>query len=325
MLTHMIRARLPTRASTRSFISAAALLVKVIARIEPGWALRSATSQAIRRVSTRVLPDPAPATTSSGCPAWTTASPLGLVQPVEQLLGRRAAPGGARLGRELLGVQLVVAEEPAGCGGGDVLISPPTLRVPCRRRPVHSGGHARPDRRATDPVADALRPMAGRPGLDRDDRDHAGRVGGASSSSRRGRGHQPPRGRSTARRSARPSRPGRRTSARWAHVAPRPGVASGCVDHGVTEDELSALHAPVGLDIGADEPGEIAVSILAEIIAERRGARLRRRLDQRPRRRDPPRPGAGDGVLPGRLTAQAWTVDQKTATTTLATVSRSRA
>jgi xanthine/CO dehydrogenase XdhC/CoxF family maturation factor len=44
------------------------------------------------------------------------------------------------------------------------------------------------------------------------------------------------------------------------------------VDHGVTEGELSALHAPVGLDIGADEPGEIAVSILAEIVAERRGA-----------------------------------------------------
>ena len=44
------------------------------------------------------------------------------------------------------------------------------------------------------------------------------------------------------------------------------------VAQGVTEAELSALHAPVGLDIGADEPGEIAVSILAEIVAERRGA-----------------------------------------------------
>ena len=42
--------------------------------------------------------------------------------------------------------------------------------------------------------------------------------------------------------------------------------------NGVTEEELGALHAPVGLDIGADDPGEIAVSILAEIIAQRRGA-----------------------------------------------------
>ena len=42
--------------------------------------------------------------------------------------------------------------------------------------------------------------------------------------------------------------------------------------HGVAEDQLAELHAPVGLDIGADDPGEIAVSILAEIIAERRGA-----------------------------------------------------
>jgi len=42
--------------------------------------------------------------------------------------------------------------------------------------------------------------------------------------------------------------------------------------NGVTEGELSNLHAPVGLDIGADEPGEIAISILAEIVSERRGA-----------------------------------------------------
>ena len=42
--------------------------------------------------------------------------------------------------------------------------------------------------------------------------------------------------------------------------------------HGVTEADLAAVRAPVGLDIGADAPGEIAVSILAEIIAVRRGA-----------------------------------------------------
>ena len=40
--------------------------------------------------------------------------------------------------------------------------------------------------------------------------------------------------------------------------------------HGVTEEALAALHAPIGLDIGADTPGEIAVSILAEVVAVRR-------------------------------------------------------
>jgi len=39
--------------------------------------------------------------------------------------------------------------------------------------------------------------------------------------------------------------------------------------HGVDEGALAALHAPIGLDLGADEPGEIAVSILAELVAVR--------------------------------------------------------
>ena len=42
--------------------------------------------------------------------------------------------------------------------------------------------------------------------------------------------------------------------------------------HDVTEEDLRALRAPIGLDIGADAPGEIAVSILAEIVAVRRRA-----------------------------------------------------
>jgi hypothetical protein len=73
VLTHIMRATPPTRAATRSRISAAALLVKVMARIEPGWAPRAAISQAIRRVSTRVLPDPAPATTSNRPTGWLAA------------------------------------------------------------------------------------------------------------------------------------------------------------------------------------------------------------------------------------------------------------
>ncbi len=64
--THIALARRPTSASTRSFISAAALLVKVIDMISPGCTPRSASSQAMRWVSTRVLPEPAPATMSSG-------------------------------------------------------------------------------------------------------------------------------------------------------------------------------------------------------------------------------------------------------------------
>ena len=41
-------------------------------------------------------------------------------------------------------------------------------------------------------------------------------------------------------------------------------------DMGVSDEDLKVLHAPVGLDIGAQTPGEIAVSILAEIIKEKR-------------------------------------------------------
>ena len=40
---------------------------------------------------------------------------------------------------------------------------------------------------------------------------------------------------------------------------------------GVTETALAGLHAPIGLDIGADQPAEIAVSILAEVVAVRSG------------------------------------------------------
>jgi xanthine dehydrogenase accessory factor len=40
---------------------------------------------------------------------------------------------------------------------------------------------------------------------------------------------------------------------------------------GLSEDELSRLHAPIGLDVGARTPEETAVSIAAEIIATRWG------------------------------------------------------
>src|SRR4051812_19151493 len=66
--THIFSATGPTRAPTRAFISSAALLVKVMARISNGDTPVS-TRWAMRWVSTRVLPDPAPATMSSG-PSW---------------------------------------------------------------------------------------------------------------------------------------------------------------------------------------------------------------------------------------------------------------
>ncbi len=64
----------PTSTQRRRRISSAALLVKVIAKISKGDTPRSAINQAMRWVSTRVLPEPAPATISRGPSPWVTAS-----------------------------------------------------------------------------------------------------------------------------------------------------------------------------------------------------------------------------------------------------------
>ena len=72
--THMRWATGPIRPSRRSRISAAALLVKVMARIWLGHAPNCVRIHAMRRVSTRVLPDPAPAPISSAGPRYCTAS-----------------------------------------------------------------------------------------------------------------------------------------------------------------------------------------------------------------------------------------------------------
>lgn len=42
-------------------------------------------------------------------------------------------------------------------------------------------------------------------------------------------------------------------------------------DEGFPQEALDAVHTPIGLDIGAETPEEIAVSIMAEIIMTRRG------------------------------------------------------
>ena len=41
------------------------------------------------------------------------------------------------------------------------------------------------------------------------------------------------------------------------------------LDEGVTEAQLERLHGPIGLKIGAGTPEEIAMSIMAEIVAAR--------------------------------------------------------
>src|SRR5580704_10478107 len=94
VITHMDLAWGPTSAATRPAISPAALLVNVIARISFGDTSRSASRYAIRWVSTRVLPEPAPATISSGPPAWTTAARCCGLRP-----SRRVVVTASRLGR----------------------------------------------------------------------------------------------------------------------------------------------------------------------------------------------------------------------------------
>ena len=46
-------------------------------------------------------------------------------------------------------------------------------------------------------------------------------------------------------------------------------------ERGVSREALEGIHSPIGLDINAETPEEIAVSIVAELIAER-GKRLYR-------------------------------------------------
>lgn len=43
-------------------------------------------------------------------------------------------------------------------------------------------------------------------------------------------------------------------------------------EEGATDEQLAALRSPMGLDIGADTPEEIAVAVVAEMIAARRNA-----------------------------------------------------
>jgi xanthine dehydrogenase accessory factor len=43
-------------------------------------------------------------------------------------------------------------------------------------------------------------------------------------------------------------------------------------DQGWSDDDIARIHAPIGIDIGAEQPAEVAVSILAEMVRVRYGA-----------------------------------------------------
>jgi xanthine dehydrogenase accessory factor len=49
----------------------------------------------------------------------------------------------------------------------------------------------------------------------------------------------------------------------------RDAIYDALVNEGFTRRQLERVHCPVGLEIGAETPEEIAVSIVAELIGER--------------------------------------------------------
>jgi xanthine dehydrogenase accessory factor len=61
---------------------------------------------------------------------------------------------------------------------------------------------------------------------------------------------------------------------------------------GIGDNEIARIHAPIGLDIGAVSPPEIAVSIMGEITA---------RLRQSPEKQSSARPREGGDPEPGTL------------------------
>lgn len=68
------------------------------------------------------------------------------------------------------------------------------------------------------------------------------------------------------------------------------------LEHSVSEQAQGRIHGPAGLDIGADTPAEIALSILAELVNVLRGGRVGALRD----RQGPIHPGlaAGEAVCP---------------------------
>ena len=84
----------------------------------------------------------------------------------------------------------------------------------------------------------------------------------------------------------------------------RLGVVAELRAEGLTEERLAALETPAGLDIGARTPAEIALSILARIVAVRRGEQtLSVRLVAPAGTGDPSRAADGDRSRCGMVVA----------------------
>ena len=62
---------------------------------------------------------------------------------------------------------------------------------------------------------------------------------------------------------------------------------------GMPADRLRRVHAPIGLDIGAVTPQEIAVSILAELIAVKHGKIIDREAANSSMKWEPPKLASG--------------------------------
>jgi len=60
-------------------------------------------------------------------------------------------------------------------------------------------------------------------------------------------------------------------------------IQDALLTEGIPAEHLRRVHAPIGLDIGAVTPAEIAISILAQLIAVRRGADASALAMKRPR------------------------------------------
>lgn len=75
-------------------------------------------------------------------------------------------------------------------------------------------------------------------------------------------------------------------------------------ESGIGEADLARIHGPIGLDLGGDTPGEIALAILAEIVAERHRAGPH---DARANvKRGSVAPTTSTGALPGDPGGNRW-------------------